>query len=143
MEQENINALDEIHKGAYMGMDALHYTLDKVEDEELKNVLHKEYEQYQDIARRIEEVYPKYNDGEPHKTGAMTKMMTWYGIEMKTLTDHSDSKIAELLLQGVNMGVIEGKKILNNKNLDKEVTDIISEYVSMQERSVEVLKEYL
>ena len=41
------------------------------------------------------------------------------------------------------MGIIEGKKILNNKNLDKEVSDIVSEYVTMQEKSVEVLKEYL
>ena len=32
---ENINALDEIHKGACMGMDAIHFILDKVEDKDL------------------------------------------------------------------------------------------------------------
>ncbi len=141
--EENINALDEIHKGACMGMDALHFVLDKVEDDNLKEVLDTEYAQYKKIAERIEEVYPKYNNGEPHKTSAMNKMMTWYGVEMKTMTDHSDSKIAELLLNGVNMGIIEGKKILNKKEIDEEVSNIINEYVSMQERSVEVLKEYL
>ena len=143
MEKEDINALDEIHKGAYMGMDAIDFVLDKVEDDKLKDVLKAEYNQYKDIARRVEEIYPKYNEGEPHKTSAMTKAMTWYGIEMKTLTDKSNSKIAELLLNGVNMGIIEGRKILNNKNIDKEVNDIISEYVTMQEKSVEVLKQYL
>ena len=39
----------------------------------------------------------------------------WYGIEMKTLMDDSTSKITELLLQGTNMGIIEGRKLLNNK----------------------------
>lgn len=126
-----------------MGMDALNFVLDKVEDKKLSDVLKAEYEQYKEIARRVEEIYPKYNEGEPHKTSAMNKAMTWYGIEMKTLTDKSDSKIAELLLNGVNMGIIEGRKILNNKKLDKEVNGIISEYVTMQEKSVEILKQYL
>ena len=44
--------------------------------------------------------YPKYNDGNPRDTNVMNKAMTWSGIEMKTMTDHSSSKLAELLLQG-------------------------------------------
>lgn len=143
MEKEDINALDEIHKGAYMGIDAVNFVLDKVQSSELAEVLHKQHNQYKDIARRIEDIYSQYDDGEPHKTSAMNKAMTWYGIEMKTLTDKSDSKIAELLLNGVNMGIIEGRKILNKKNLNKEVNEIVSTYVSMQEDCVEVLKEYL
>lgn len=143
MKEENINALDEIHKGAYMGMDALHFISDKIEDEKFREVLRKEYDQYQEIAKKIEEIYPKYNNDQPHKTTTMDKAMTWYGIEMKTFTDKSNSKIAELLLQGVNMGIIEGKRVLNNKNLDKEVHNIIDKYVNMQEKSVETLKKYL
>ena len=140
---ENINALDEIHKGACMGMDALHFILDKVKDNNLKEYLNNDYEKYRKIALDIEEIYPDYNDGEPHKTSAINKAMTWYNVEMKTLTDESTSKIAELLLQGVNMGIIEGRKILNKKNIDDRVDKIVSEYVSMQEMSVDVLKDYL
>ncbi len=142
--EENINALDEISKGSSMGQEALHFVLDKVEDEKFKEVLEKQYNDYKDISKRIEEVYQKYNStDEPHKVGVMTKAMTWYGVEMKTLTDHSNSKIAELLLQGTNMGIIEGRRIYNKKEIDKEVSNIVKEYVSMQERCVEVLKEYL
>lgn len=143
MNEENINALDEIHKGACMGMDALHFVLDKVEDDKLKEVLNKQYEDYQSIAKSIEDIYPKYNDDKPHETSAMNKAMTWYGVEVKTLTDKSNSKIAELLLNGVNMGIIEGRKILNKKKINEEVEKIVSKYVSMQEVSVDVLKEYL
>lgn len=143
MEQENINALDEIHKGACMGVDALSFVLDKVQSKDLAKVLKKQYNQYKDIARRVEEIYSKYDEGQPHKTNTMTKAMTWYEIGMKTFTDKSDSKIAELLLNGVNMGIIEGRKILNKKNINKEVSKIISTYVTMQESCVEVLKSYL
>ena len=40
--------------------------------------------------------------------------MGWMGVEMNTLTDKSNSKIAELMIQGTNMGIIEGVKLLNH-----------------------------
>lgn len=140
---ENINALDEIHKGACMGMDAIDFIKDKVEDKNLQNELDREYNEYKTIQQQIENIYSKYDDGDPHDTSAMNKVMTWSGIEMKTMNDTSNSKIAELLLKGVNMGIIEGKKILNRKKMNKEVTDIVDNYVKMQEKNVENLKEYL
>ena len=73
----------------------------------------------------------------------MTKAMTWSQINMKTMNDTSTSKIAELLLQGTNMGIIEGRKILNNKNIDKKIHKIIEEYVELQEKYIEKLKKYL
>lgn len=143
MSEENINALDEINKGAFMGMDALNFILEKVEDPGLKSILDEQYKDYKKIAKEIETVYPKYDDDEPHETSTMNKVMTWFGIEKKLFMESSDSKIAELLLQGVNMGIIEGKRILNNKVIDKKVHDIVQKYVDMQEEHVEILKEYL
>ena len=91
----------------------------------------------------IEKIYQKYNEGKPHSTGAMTKAMTYSGIEMKTMNDTSNSKIAELLIQGTNMGIIEGRRILNNKKVDQEVEHLVDRYVGMQEKYLEVLKKYL
>lgn len=142
--KENINALDEINKGATMGIDAINFILDKVEDDTFKEVLQIEKDKYKVISNKINEIYQEYNsDDTPHETNVMNKAMTWYGIEMKTFLDKSNSKIAELLIQGTNMGIIEGKKILNNKEIDKKVSKIVKEYVSMQEDSLETLKKYL
>ena len=141
--EENINVLDEIHKGACMGKDAISFVIDKIEDSKLKAELEKEYNEYNMIATQIEKIYHKYDRGEPHETSAINKAMTWYGIEMKTFLDQSPSKITELLLNGVNMGIIEGRKILNHKKMDKRIKKIVSEYVTMQEKSVEALKAYL
>ena len=142
-EENEINVLDELNKGACMGRDAIHFILDKVEDEGLKKELDREYKKYKEISERISKTYPEYSDSEPHETSAMNKVMTWYGIEMKTLLDKSTSKIAEMLMQGVNMGIIEGRKLLNHKNTDESVHQIIQEYVDMQEEAVEKLKTFL
>lgn len=50
---------------------------------------------------------------------------------MKTLMDNSSSKIAELLLQGTNMGIIEGRKLLNHKETDEKIHKLVQEYVDM------------
>ncbi len=143
MDENEMNVLDELNKGSCMGMDAIHFVLDKVEDENLKEVLNNQYKNYEDISNQINKLYPKYSDKEPHETNTMNKVLTWYGVEMKTLMDNSSSKIAELLLQGTNMGIIEGRKILNNKKLDSKVHKIAQEYVARQEDAVEKLKEFL
>ena len=70
-------------------------------------------------------------------------MMTWYGIQIRITSEDSESKIAELFLKGTNMGIIEGRKLLNNKEIDKGTKDIIEEYVNFQEEYVEKLKEFL
>ncbi len=141
--KENINALDEIHKGACMGVDALNDIIDKVEDKNLVSVLKEHLNDYKAIVKRIETVYNKYDDDKPHETNIITKAMTWSSVEMETLADRSNSNIAEYLLRGVNMGVIEGRKILNKKHIDKKLHNIVSEYVTMQEKHVEVLKTFL
>ncbi len=144
MEDKNeINVLDELNKGACMGKDAIHFILDKVKDDDLKEELNRQYSKYKEISDKIKKLYPEYNEGKPHETSAMNKVMTWYGIEMKTFTDESTSKIAELLLQGINMGIIEGRKLLNHKQTDPEVEKIAKEYVDMQEDAVEKLKKFL
>jgi len=142
-DKNEINVLDELSKGACMGRDAIHFIMDKVTDDGLREELNKQYEKYHQISERIKELYPEYSEDEPHKTSAMNKAMTWYGIEMKTIKDDSTSHLAELLLQGTNMGIIEGRRLLNHKDTDTEVHSLIQEYVDMQEEAVEKLKQFL
>lgn len=144
MENENLNILDEVNKGATMGMNAISFVSDKVSDENFKQVLDTEYNKYRDISRRVHQLYNNYSDKQPHETNAMNKMMTWYGIQMKTITDSTTSKLSELLMQGTNMGIIEGRRLINeNGNVADDVKGILNDFVVMQEDSVETLKKYL
>lgn len=144
MENENLNVLDEVNKGATMGMDAISFVSGKVTDNEFKKVLDVEYNKYKEVSNKVNSIYSKYSDKEPHETNAMNKMMTWYGIQMKTMTDDTTSKLAELLMQGTNMGIIEGRRLINqNPNAENSVMRILNDFVVMQEDSVETLKKYL
>ena len=145
-ENTEVNVLDELNKGACMGKDAIHYIMDKVEDNELKKELNTQYHKYKVISDEIHKLYPEYaedNEEKPHETHAITKFMTWSGIEMKTMNDESTSHLAEILMQGTIMGIIEGRRLLNHKGEDEKVNKLLDDYVSMQEEAVEKLKEFL
>lgn len=143
MKENNINVLDEISKGCSMGENALKDIMEKADDNDFKKLLKKHLEQYEAISKKIEDLYDEYSDDEPHELNVMEKTMTWYGIQMRTMTDSSTSKLAELLMQGNNMGIIEGRRLLNNKEMDKDIEKVTDEFVRMQEKAVEELKEYL
>lgn len=141
--EENKNALDEINKGCTIGIEAINNLITKVDSQEFKKLLEKTLKHYSKIESKIHNIYNKYCEKEPHEIGIVTKTMNDYMTNRKTMKDHSDSKIAELLLQGMNMGIIEGKRIINNKKLDKEVKKILDEFVNNQEKLIEELKKYL
>lgn len=140
---KNVEALKEVCKGVKMGMDAIHYVSDKVEDDDLKNYLHHEYSMYNNILDKANDAFSNY-DANPRDINLGTKAMLWYGIQMNTLPDSSTSKISELLIKGTTSGIIEGKRILNqNTNLDTDVKNLLVDFVNFQEESVEKLKTFL
>lgn len=144
MENQNLNILDEVNKGASMGMNAISMVFEKSDNEAFKEVLYGEYDKYKNISEKINNMYSNYSDKEPHKINAMEKMMTWYGIEMETIKDDTTSKLSELLMKGTNMGIIEGRRLINqNQNAEPDVKNVLNDFVTMQEDSVETLKKYL
>ena len=139
----NIDILDELHKGACMGIDALNFIFSKVKEEKFKKLLENQKSEYENLAERINKLYRDYTTKDIHETGTMAKIMTWYGIQKDTMMDTSVSNLADLLIRGTNMGIIEGKKIINHKTMDKKVHKLCTEYIMMQEKYLDRLKEFL
>ena len=143
-EENNIKVLDEVNKGCTMGMDSLKDILNKAEGKTFKETLERHYKKYEKLSEKIKELYDEYSEENPQETTAMEKTMTWYGIQMRTMNDNSNSKISELLMQGTNMGIIEGRRLINeNAHAADDVKGILHDFVVMQEDSVETLKKYL
>lgn len=141
--QDNYKILKEIHKGAKMGMDSISYISEKVKDDKLKDELSFQYNQYSDILAKANDEYTKYGKI-PDYADLKNQMMSWIGIQMNTANDKSNSKIAEILIQGHTMGIIEGRKLLNNDNqATNDVKQMLNEFVTFQENSVDKLKTYL
>ena len=145
MKENDLNVLDEVNKGATMGMDAIEFIVKKVGDENFKKTLDLEYNKYKDISRRANDLYENYTyEKEPHETSAMNKVMTWWGVQMKAMNDKSNSNLSELLLNGTNMGIIEGRRLLNqNPDINQDIHALLDDFVKMQEDSVEKLKCFL
>lgn len=139
----NINTLDELNKGCCMGIDALGFILEKIDEEKFRNLLEKQLNEYHKFSDRIEELYKDYTDTSIHETNFMEKAMTWYGINKDMMMDKSVSGVADMLIKGTDMGITEGQKLLNNKTMDKKVHKVCKDYVKMQEKYVEKLREFL
>ena len=139
----DINILNEIHKGAKMGMDSISYVYEKIGDVNLKDNLSFQYNQYSDILERVNDVYQKYGEI-PNDSNLKDKIMSWTGIQMNTITNKSNSHIADMLIQGTTMGIIEGRKLLNQyPDASHDIKNILNNFVNMQENNVEKLKTFL
>lgn len=140
---KNVKVLEEVCKGVKMGMNAISYVSDKVEDDNLTEYLKHEYSMYNNILDKVNDAFANYG-ADPNRVSLGSKAMLWYGVQLNTLMDKSNSKISELLLQGTNMGIIEGKRLLNqNTDLDTDVENLLTDFIDFQEESVEKLKNFL
>ena len=98
---------------------------------------------YNNILDKVNDAYSNYGE-EPDNASIKDKAMLWYGIQLNTIKDSTSSQLAELLMQGTNMGIIEGRRLLNhNKDLDTDVTKLLNDFVNFQEEKVEKLKKFL
>ena len=142
MNNENY-VLNEINKGIKMGMDSISNVSQKVQDDRFKQDLKCQYDKYNQILNNVNNELSNYDDF-PKELNPVQKAMGWMSIEMNTISDKSNSKIAEMMLQGTNMGIIEGVKLRNQyPDLDKPVQNILNEFVQFQQNNVEQLKKYL
>ena len=140
---EEFEILKEINQNAKMGMDSLSTVLKKSQDTKFKDLLNTQHNEYQNIYDRTQELLVK-NNLQMEDTPTMQKAMSWMGIQLNTVNDTSNSKLSELLIQGNNMGIIKGTKLLNNHSfLDSEVKNILSDFVRLQEKNIDDLKKYL
>ncbi len=135
--------LNEINKGIKMGMDSISNVAEKVQDDNFKKDLKFQYDKYNDILNKVNTQLTNYDDF-PKDLNPMQKAMGWMSVEFNTMEDKSTSKIAEMMLQGTNMGIIKGVKLLNNNpTTDEPVKNILTEFVQFQEDTAQQLKKYL
>ena len=138
-----IEILKEINQNAKMGMDSLTTVIEKVEDNQFKKLLNSQHNEYQNIFDRTQELLVQNNE-DMKDVPSMQKAMAWTGIQMNTMNDKSNSKLSELLIQGNDMGVIKGTKLLNEASFTTpEIENLLSDFVRLQEKNVDDLKKFL
>lgn len=140
---DDLTILNEIHKGVTMGMSSLEEVSKKSSDETFKDNLSMQYNTYLDTLNKVNTEFEKIGEI-PDDTPMGQKIMGWTGIQMNTMNDTSNTKLSELLIQGYDMGIIKGTKLLNQSpEASQNVKNILNGFIQLQEDNINQLKKFL
>ena len=137
--------LQEIYKNVTMGTDSVMTILGKAEDETLRENLSADLDTYEGYAKRAKEKLEAMAV-EPKGISMLAKLPAEMGIAMSTLTDHSNSKMAELMIEGAVMGVTEFKQLIREagKNgASQENIRLAGDVLSFHEEMINKMRRYL
>lgn len=139
----DITILNEIHKGVTMGMSSLEEISKKTSDEDFRSELSTQYNNYQTTLNKVINAFSEIGEI-PDDTSINQKLMGWTGIKLNTINDTSNTKLSEILIQGYDMGVIKGFKLLNQSpEATDSVKDILNGFIRLQENNINRLKKFL
>ena len=135
-----------MYQDCYMATKNLESLLNEIKhkDNKVKKVVEdilKKYEIYlKDIKKHL-----KSNKVKPKKVSMFAIMGAKMKMRKDVKKDNSDSKISDIIIQGLVMGVIDINKRLDNyKNeVDKEVIKLGNNLLEFQQVSIDNLKAYL
>jgi len=143
---ENNELLTYIYQDADMALDTLTMLINKLnkKDNKIKKIVEAQIKGYENYLKRIKE-YMKDNGYDIKAKPIMSKMGAFMGINMEVMKDNSDSKMADMLIQGFTMGVINVTKRIDtfDKDADKNILKLGKEFKKFQEENIEMLKKYL
>ena len=140
---DDLTIINEIHKGVTMGMSSLEEVSKKSSDQTFKDNLSMQYNTYLDTLNKVNSEFEKVGEI-PDDTPINQKIMGWTGIQMNTMNDTSNTKLSELLIQGYDMGIIKGTKLLNQSpEASRSVKNILGEFIQLQQDNINQLKKFL
>ena len=131
---DTIHLLKECDAGAKMAVSSIDEVLDKVSSRDMRNILNKSREHHEtlgdEIHSRLRELGSEDKDPNP-----MAKGMSWMKTNVKITMNDSDATVADLIIDGCNMGVKSLHKYLNqypaadddSKGICRRLTDIEEE----------------
>lgn len=136
----DVEALNELYKIITMGIIGIDEVKGHIEDKALAKIMSDAKKKYMvnkmDITNMLKEL-----GEEPTEINIIIKMFNeiYTGIE---LLKCDDSKIAKMLTEGTNKGIIKVEEILNSET-DKKVTELAEELLELLEFQIKSWKSYL
>lgn len=139
----DLDLLEKTYQNASIGITAMKAVIDKAENKELNNELHKQLRDYQELAD-ISRKQLVENGKKVKEQSFYVKTMMKGNVKMNTVMKPTDSRIAQMVIQGSTMGVTQMTKLLHAKpNADGASRDVAKEFIRREEQNIEVMKNYL
>lgn len=140
---ETVQLLQDVVRNARTGQDAVEHLLQKMEAGDMRDELIREKEGYA-VTRQESERALVNAGGRAESVGPLARAGMWAGLEMETLADRSNAHIAEIVIQGATMGVIEMTKALNSyEGADGNARDLAGRFVAQQNETIDRQKLFL
>lgn len=137
--------LEQVYKNVKMGSDSIIKLLNKVSDGKFKSDLTDQINGYERLAGKAKNRLRELGE-EAKEENAMVKLWSSIGMAFETMTDASDSHIAQLVAEGSNMGVTDGIKLLRdyeNTNVSESALKLVREVIEFEESNLERAKSYI
>lgn len=140
---ETIQLLQDVVRNARTGESSIDHLLTISDHPEMRKELMTEKALYHSTVRSGEQALIRAG-GKAEPLGPMSKAGMHMGIILNTITDKTDSHIAELVIQGANMGIIEMTKAVNTypKASDESVS-IARNFIGQQQDIINRQKHFL
>lgn len=143
---ENKEFLTYLYQDTDMALSNLTLLINKINKKEnkIKKVVEEVIKGYEEELKKLK-TYIKKNNIDVTSKPLISKMGAYMGINMEIMKDNSDARIADMLIQGLTMGVLNVSKKLDNYKdyLDKDILSIGKDFKDFQQKSIEKLKVYL
>ncbi len=140
---QTIQLLQDVVRNARTGRDAVEQLMGKARGGDMRRELSQEKAEYLQTQKEGERALIDAG-GRAEPTGPMARAGMWVGLEMETLADRSDAHIAEIVIQGATMGVIEMTKALNTYDgADPDARGLASRFVVRQNEAIDRQKAFL
>ena len=135
--------LNHVYQTAEMGMDGISSVMKYADEPKLRASLTAQMEEYRKLQDSAAQML-RQRQREPEGIGTMAKMGSEMMSAMKTMTDHSATKIAEMMIQGSTMGVTKSIRTIRDCELkDERVRDLADKLLRTQQANIEEMKKYL
>lgn len=139
----NTNLLIAVYQNLQTAMQSISNVIEKVKDSRLKKELKAEYKEYDSLMDKCEEM-AKNADIELKNNNFFQKMRMWFSVNMATMLDKSNRKIASINIVGSTMGVIDLMGVVSDsKKAKKELLDFAKYVLEYEEGNIEKLKPYI
>lgn len=143
IEQDTIKLLRECDAGIKMGVSTIDEVQKYVKSEELKKYLDNCKDEHDKIDTKLQELLEKYKD-DGKEPNPIAKGMSWMKTNMKLNMNESDSTIADLIVDGCNMGVKSLSKYLNEyAAADEQSKDICKKLIKLEEELSVQMRDFL
>ncbi len=136
--------LNAIYQNTKTAMQSIEDIIPKAEDKKLVEELSKELDEYSCLARECVNFAKAEKIEEIKDNNWMEKVKLWSSINMSTMMDKTNRKIAELMLLGTFMGIITCIKDKDDhKDVSKELDEIIDKLYNFERNNIDRLLPFL